>query len=125
VPSDFDEESWKKSDLILTSGPMGDEGFITLRSKNEKLDSIFSSKDYNKTEGKRSERYRDKIYFLSDILLGKAPRRTSFDQITLMNKNWGLGIEFASVGKLVYDRARAAGMGKELPTEWFSQTSRP
>jgi alanine dehydrogenase len=59
------------------------------------------------------------------MLLGKAPGRTSPDQITLMNKNWGLGIEFAAVGKLVYDRARAAGMGKEMPTEWFSQTSRP
>ena len=125
LPSDFDEETWQKSDFIITSGPMGDEGFMTLRSKNQKLNSIFSSKDYNKTEGKRSERYRDKIHFLSDMLLGKGPRRTSPDQITLMNKNWGLGIEFASVGKLVYDRACAAGIGKELPAEWFSQTSRP
>lgn len=125
LPSDFDEETWQKCDFIITSGPMGDEGFTTRRSKNEKLNSIFSSKDYNKTEGERSKHYQDKIYSLSDMLLGKGPRRTSPDQITLMNKNWGLGIEFASVGKLVYDRARAAGIGKELPTEWFSQTSRP
>lgn len=125
LPSDFDEEAWQKSDFIITSGPMGEEGFTTLRSKNEKLNSIFGPKDYNKTEGERSKRYRDKIYFLSDMLLGKGPRRTTPGQITLMNKNWGLGIEFASVGKLVYDRARAAGIGKELPTEWFSQTSRP
>jgi ornithine cyclodeaminase/alanine dehydrogenase-like protein (mu-crystallin family) len=125
IPSDFDEETWQKSDIIVTSGPMGEEGFNTLRSKNEKLSSIFSSGDYNKTEGERSRRYHNKIHFLSDMLLGKAPMRTSADQITLMNKNWGLGIEFASVGKLVYDRAIAAGMGKEVPTEWFSQTSRP
>ena len=46
-------------------------------------------------------------------------------QITLMNKNWGLGIEFASVAKLIYDQARAAGIGNEIPTEWFSQTSHP
>ncbi len=45
--------------------------------------------------------------------------------ITLMNKNWGLGIEFASVAKLIYDQARAAGIGNEIPTEWFSQTSHP
>jgi len=125
LPSDFDEEAWQKSDLIITSGPMGEEGFTTLRTKNEKLNSIFGPKDYNKTEGERSKRYRDKIYFLSDMLLGNGPKRTTPGQITLMNKNWGLGIEFASVGKLVYDRACAAGIGKELPTEWFSQTSRP
>jgi ornithine cyclodeaminase/alanine dehydrogenase-like protein (mu-crystallin family) len=125
IPSDFDEEVWKKSAFVVTSGPMGEEGFNILRSKNEKLSSIFSPGDYNKIEGERSKRYREKIYFLSDMLLGKTPMRTTADQITLMNKNWGLGIEFASVGKLVYDRARAADIGKELPTEWFSQTSRP
>ncbi|MFB3886777.1 MAG: ornithine cyclodeaminase family protein [Thermodesulfobacteriota bacterium] len=125
VPSDFDEEAWQKSDFIITSGPMGQEGFNTLRSKNEKLSSVFSSGDYNKTEGERAKRYRKKIHFLSDMLMGKAPKRTSADQTTMMNKNWGLGIEFASVGKLVYDRARADGIGKEVPTEWFSQTSRP
>jgi len=125
LPSDFDEEAWKKSDVIITSGPMGEKGFTTLRTKNEKLNSIFSPKDYNKTEGERSDRYRDKIHFLSDMLLNRAPGRTAVSQITLMNKNWGLGIEFASVGKLVYDRSRSAGIGKELPTEWFTQTSRP
>ena len=52
-------------------------------------------------------------------------RELSAEEITYMNKNWGLGIEFASVAKLVYDRARAAGIGRELPTEWFSQTSHP
>jgi len=125
LPSDFDGEAWQKSDFIITSGPMGKEGFTTLRSENRKLASIFSPGDYNKVEGERSAHYHDKIHFLSDLLVGKAPGRTAPDQMTLMNKNWGLGIEFASVGKLVYDRARANGIGRELPTEWFSQTSRP
>ncbi|NIS60484.1 MAG: hypothetical protein GTO13_07260, partial [Proteobacteria bacterium] len=71
------------------------------------------------------ERYGGKIHFLSDILRDRAPHRTTPSQITLMNKNWGLGIEFASVAKLIYDRARDAGIGNEIPTEWFSQTSHP
>ena len=62
---------------------------------------------------------------LSDLLVGKAPMREGSSQITMLNKNWGLGIEFASVAKLVYDRARVSGIGKEIPTEWFSQTSHP
>lgn len=78
-----------------------------------------------KWESERFERHREKIYMLPDLLIGKAPKRTDSSQITMLNKNWGLGIEFASVAKLVYDRARAAGIGEELPTEWFSQTSHP
>jgi alanine dehydrogenase len=34
------------------------------------------------------------------------------------------GLQFVTVGSLVYDRAKAAGLGREVPTEWFLQDIR-
>ncbi len=39
--------------------------------------------------------------------------------------NYRLGAQFAAVAGFVFDRARARGLGRELPTDWFSQTLPP
>jgi alanine dehydrogenase len=59
-----------------------------------------------------------------DVLSGRAPGRTGPEQITQYRAvgNWGL--QFASCGALVYRAARARGLGRELPTEWFLQSIR-
>jgi alanine dehydrogenase len=51
--------------------------------------------------------------------------RTGADQITLFNNNTGAGTQFAAVGAAVVKRARAMGLGKELPTEWFLESVSP
>jgi ornithine cyclodeaminase/alanine dehydrogenase-like protein (mu-crystallin family) len=78
-----------------------------------------------KLEEKQWKRYRSKTHMLWQVLGGKSPGRSSDEQITLLNKNWGLGIEFAAVGKVVYDLARKEGKGVEIPSAQFSQTSHP
>jgi len=50
---------------------------------------------------------------LGEVITGKKPGRTSDDQITLFKSN-GLAIQDAATAKLVYDRAREAGIGKEV-----------
>jgi alanine dehydrogenase len=125
LPTDFDEQCWNMSDVVITSGDMGPQGRRSFMTGNPKISS-FRTDDFGVgVEVERMKRFKDKIYLLSDLLVGKAPGRTGSSQITMLNKNWGLGIEFASVAKLVYDRARAAGIGVEIPTERFSQTSHP
>ena len=59
-----------------------------------------------------------------DVISGRAPGRTSPQQITQYRAvgNWGL--QFASCGALVYRAAKARGLGRELPTEWFTQDIR-
>jgi ornithine cyclodeaminase/alanine dehydrogenase-like protein (mu-crystallin family) len=57
-------------------------------------------------------------------LTGKAPGRTRDDQITHYRTIGNWGVQFSSVGGLVYRKARAAGLGRELPTEWFLQDIR-
>ena len=34
------------------------------------------------------------------------------------------GLQFVTVSSLVYDLATAAGLGREIPTEWFLQDIR-
>jgi ornithine cyclodeaminase/alanine dehydrogenase-like protein (mu-crystallin family) len=59
------------------------------------------------------------------LVAGKLPGRTSAAQITLFNNNTGAGTQFAAVGSAVVKRARAMGLGRELPTEWFLESVSP
>jgi alanine dehydrogenase len=58
---------------------------------------------------------------LEDVIAGKHPGRTSPEQVT-MYRGHGLGLQFAAVGALIYNRARERGLGHEIPTDWFTQT---
>lgn len=57
----------------------------------------------------------------ADVISGRAPSRTSPSQVTQYRPvgNWGL--QFSSVGAVVYRRAKEQGLGRMLPTEWFLQ----
>lgn len=75
------------------------------------------------------ERLAAKVVPLGDLLLSGGTRRAPGD-ITLftgggLGASSGLGIQFAAAAYTVYAAARAAGVGRELPTEWFTQTAKP
>ena len=61
---------------------------------------------------------------LGEVLAGRAGR-TRDDQITLFTGGGGLGIQFAAVADTVVRAAHAAGIGRELPTEWFTEEEKP
>ena len=61
---------------------------------------------------------------LGDVLSGAVGRRSA-DEITLFTGGGGLGIQFAAVANVVYESARDAGLGRDLPTEWFTQKEKP
>jgi ornithine cyclodeaminase/alanine dehydrogenase-like protein (mu-crystallin family) len=71
----------------------------------------------------RERRLADAVE-LGDVVTG-AVGRTRDDEITLFTGGGGLGIQFAAVGHVVYEAARAANAGRELPTEWFTETEKP
>ncbi len=62
---------------------------------------------------------------LADLVTGKVPGRTDDRQITGFVNNIGLGTQFAAVGARVVERARARGLGRELPLDWFLQNVHP
>ena len=62
---------------------------------------------------------------LPDLITGRAAGRESPDQITCFINNLGMGYQFAAAGAAVYRKAREHGLGRELPTEWFTQDVHP
>jgi len=62
---------------------------------------------------------------LADLVCGKIKTRERAEQITGFVNNIGLGAQFAAVGAKVYEAARARGLGRELPLDWFTQDVHP
>lgn len=70
-----------------------------------------------------------RVVTLGEVVCGRAGRRLPH-QITVfggggMGGSGGLGIQFAAVAARVYEKARAAGLGREVPTDWFLETMKP
>lgn len=60
-----------------------------------------------------------------DLVTGAAAARTSPDQVTCFLNNTGNGYQFAACGAVAYRRARDRGLGRELPTDWFTEDVHP
>lgn len=58
---------------------------------------------------------------LPDLVAGTVRGRSSAQQKTCFVNLPGTGLQFAAVGSVLYRKARAAGFGRELPTEWFTE----
>ena len=58
---------------------------------------------------------------LEEMVAGKVAGRERPDEITYFWNNAGLGIQFAAVGYVIYKRAKEAGIGREIPTDWLTQ----
>jgi alanine dehydrogenase len=66
----------------------------------------------------------DKRIALADLVQGKVKGRTSAAQITYSERGNLQGAQFFAVAGRVYELAKKAGLGREIPTEWFLQTIR-
>ena len=62
---------------------------------------------------------------LAQLVAGKAPGRKNESDITCFVNNVGIGLQFAAAGALVLEKALEAGLGHELPDDWFSETVHP
>ena len=66
----------------------------------------------------------EKRVTLKDVATGAAKGRTSRDQITYSERGNLQGVQFYAVAGKVYEMAKRAGLGREIPTEWFLQDIR-
>jgi alanine dehydrogenase len=67
---------------------------------------------------------RDGDVHFADIAAGRAQGRTSREQITYSERGNVQGAQFHAVAAVVYEQARARGLGREIPTDWFLQEIR-
>lgn len=62
------------------------------------------------------------IYEVGELLVKKNIHgRSTGAQITYHNNNVGMGIQFAALGRLLYERAKAQGVGTEVDSAFFMQ----
>ena len=105
----------------------------------EEVDKIFvnSREAYTDlivgSDEERARRPMDKEYrrrytktsypMLSDVIAERIPgRENNLERIFYHNTSAGL--QFAAIGRLVYERAKAAKLGVSIPIEWFLQDIR-
>jgi alanine dehydrogenase len=62
---------------------------------------------------------------LPELIVGRAKGRQSEAEVTCFMNNIGLGYQFAAAGAVVMRNAKAAGLGHELPTDWFTEDVHP
>ena len=63
----------------------------------------------------------DKILYFADILKGTNRGRLDESLITYSERGNLQGMQFHAVAGLAYENAQKAGLGNEVPTEWFLQ----
>ncbi len=76
------------------------------------------------TKAHRSDGRFQRVVSLEGLLSGGEQGRTSPGEITHSTRGNLQGAQFFAVAGAVYEAARAAGVGRELPTEWFLQDIR-
>jgi len=65
-----------------------------------------------------------KVVYLAELLDGRKKGRTSAAQITWSERGNLQGAQFHAVAGRAYEAARAAGLGREIPTDWLLQEIR-
>jgi alanine dehydrogenase len=65
-----------------------------------------------------------KMPALADVISGKAKGRTADAQTSWFLNLGVMGVQFAAVCAAVYNEAKRRGIGREIPTEWFTQSIR-
>jgi len=62
---------------------------------------------------------------LGELITGKKTGRQGDGETNCFLNNIGLGFQFAAVAGRVYELAKAQGVGKEFPLDWFTQPVHP
>ncbi len=125
-----DAESLKRVDVYLrfgdTPAPVGHPELVT---DAEHIGYEARPQQAKHGDGRGGRRKHgntlpDRRVTLADIVSGKVKGRTSPDQITYSERGNLQGAQFHAVAGKVYELAKRAGLGREIPTEWFLQDIR-
>ena len=102
--TEVDETTFTRSDFIV----LNDRESVAANVQRELLEPL--------EQGKIGW---DKIHELGELVTGKFEGRERPDQLIYYKNNSGLGIQFAALGGIAYQRAREARIGREIPAGWL------
>jgi alanine dehydrogenase len=118
--AELDPVVFKKADVLIAHYTGGRPAVI---------DSSRGIAHADSTEGMRkavrAALGEEKLPNLHDLVLGRAKGRMSPEQVSCFLNYVGLGYQFAAVGSLLNRKAREQGVGRELPTDWFTEDVNP
>jgi ornithine cyclodeaminase/alanine dehydrogenase-like protein (mu-crystallin family) len=120
-PYEFDKPTLQKCDIVIVHSRQGEAETYVSGGDRSVVPELASGGA--KAKGGVIDWGEQKD--IGELLLGQAPRRTSPSQVTCFVNNIGLSLQFAACGALVYERARAQGVGRELPGDWFTEDEHP
>ena len=125
-----DEESLRRVDVYLrfgdTPAPIGRPELAT----DDEVVGFEARPGQRKFGDGRPGRRRhgnalpDKRVTLADLANGKAKGRVDPEQITYSERGNLQGAQFFAVAGKVYEAVKRAGLGREIPTDWFLQDIR-
>jgi alanine dehydrogenase len=125
-----DAESLKRVDVYLrfgdTPAPVGHPELAT-DAEHIGYEARPQQAKYGDGRGgrrKHGNSLPDRRITLAALVSGKVKGRTSQDQITYSERGNLQGAQFHAVAGKVYELAKRAGLGQEIPTEWFLQDIR-
>ena len=133
VRGELDAEVFSRADVIVKQGvahsrPRG-EDVRSMGDGYNRGDYIGGTEEQRQRLPARLREARvgaggdDATPTFNDLAAGLV-KRNSRDEITLYLNSGNQGLQFAAVGAAVYQKAKAEGAGRELPTEWFLQDIR-
>jgi ornithine cyclodeaminase/alanine dehydrogenase-like protein (mu-crystallin family) len=138
VSREFADDVNPKLDVCIGGGPSSQifegaaiddsQGFPTyLAGSREALQGAMGSA---KPRGNRNKNFRGRLVALADLIAERVPGRLNDAEISASSgikvggEDSVKGLQFVTVASLIYDRAREAGLGQKIPTDWFLQTIR-
>lgn len=125
-----DTESLKRVGVYLRFGDTpAPTGHPELATDAEHIGYEARPQQHKYGDGRRDRRKHgntlpDRRITLADLVAGKVKGRSSPDQITYSERGNLQGAQFHAVAGKVYELAKRAGLGREIPTEWFLQDIR-
>ena len=129
---ELDETVFKKANVIIRQGIAGakleEDPRIQYGRGHSPVAFVAGTEEEMKRlppSGGGMRRFSTSSYpTFTDVVNGVVDGRTSRDDITLYLNGGNQGLQFAAVGKVVYDKAREMGLGHEMPTAMFLQDIR-
>jgi alanine dehydrogenase len=118
-PSEVMLDAMVRCDLIVVSTREAAKLF-TLPGEETKVPE-FGKGDYGRAELENTAADWRNQPELSEIMAGKAAGRQNDGEVTCMLNHLGLGLQFSAAAARIYELAKARGLGRELPDEWFCQ----
>jgi len=138
VSREFASDVNPKLDVCIGGGPASQvvegaaiddsQGFITYLAGNR--EALYRAMGGARAREDRNQNFRGRLVALADLIAGRAEGRLGDAEISASSgikvggEDSVKGLQFVTVSSLIYDRARAAGMGREVPRDWFLQTIR-